>query len=77
MHFGITSAPEVHQKPMNDILEGLPGALCLIDDLIIFAKTQEEHDQLLRAVLQRLEKAHVTLNEEKCVFSQHRINFLG
>ena len=57
--------------------EGLPGALCLIDDIIIFAQTQEEHDQRLRAVLQRLEKAHVTLNEEKRVVSQHRINFLG
>ena len=75
--FGITSAPEVYQKRMNDILEGLPGVLCLIDDIIIFAQTQEEHDLQLRAALQRLEKAHVTLNEEKCVFSQRRINFLG
>jgi hypothetical protein len=62
---------------MNDILEGLPGVLCLIDDIIIFAETQEEHDRRLRAVLQRLEEAHVTLNEEKCVFSQRRIYFLG
>ena len=75
--FRITSAPEVYQKRMNDILKGLPGALCLIDDIIIFAQTQEEHDLRLRAALQRLEKAHVTLNEEKCVFSQRRINFLG
>ena len=73
--FGITSAPEVYQKRMNDILDGLPGVLCLIDDVIIFAQTQEEHDQRLRAVLQRLEKAHMTLNEEKCVFGQRRINF--
>ena len=75
--FGISSATEVYQKRMNDILEGLPGVLCLVDDTIIFARTQEEHDQRLRAALQRLSDANVTLNEEKCAFSQRRIHFLG
>ena len=33
--FGISSAPEVYKKQMNQILEGLPGFLCLIDDTLI------------------------------------------
>ena len=32
--FGISSAPELYQKRINQILEGLPGVLCLIDDVI-------------------------------------------
>ena len=31
LSFGISSAPEVFQRQMNDILSGLPGVLCHID----------------------------------------------
>ena len=58
---------------MNEILEGLPGVLCLIDDTIIFAQNQEEHDQRLLADLQGLEEANVTLNAEKCAFNKSKI----
>ena len=37
--FGISSAPEHFQKRMMKILEGLDGVLCLIDDVLVFGKT--------------------------------------
>ena len=75
--FGISSAPEVYQKRMNQILEGLPGALCLIDDILIFGQDQTEHDARLQATLKRLQEAGATLNPEKCAFSQRSLKFLG
>ena len=36
--FGITSAPEYFQKKMSAVVDGLQGALCLIDDILIFGK---------------------------------------
>ena len=60
--FDISSAPELFQQQMNRILEGLPGVLCLIDDVVVFGATQEEHDQHLEAALRRIEKARCTLN---------------
>ena len=42
--FGICSAPEHFQKQMNNILSGLPGVLCHMDDVLIFGSTQQEHD---------------------------------
>jgi len=42
--FGISSAPELFQRRMNQILEGLPGVLCLIDDVLVFGATEDEHD---------------------------------
>jgi len=68
--FGISSAPELFQ-------EGLDGVLCLIDDVLIFGSSKEEHDARLSAVLQRIEKAGATLNKEKCLFRQTKIKFLG
>ena len=75
--FGITSAPEFFQKQMSNILSGLEGVVCMIDDVLVHGKTQLEHDQRLTAVLDRLRKAKVTLNKEKCEFSKHSIRFLG
>ena len=39
--FGITSAPELFQRCMSKLLEGLEGCLCLIDDVLIFGKDQD------------------------------------
>ena len=75
--FGITSAPEFFQKQMSKILTGLDRVVCMIDDVLIHGKTPQEHDQRLVAVLDRLRKAKVTLNKEKCEFSKHSVRFLG
>ena len=57
MPFGISSAPEHFQKRMSEILEGQVGVLCLMDDIIIYGHSQEEHNQRLQATLRRLESA--------------------
>ena len=75
--FGISSAPELYQRRMSQILSGLPGVLCHIDDVLIFGATQTEHDNRLKAALSRLETAGVTLNADKCKFRQSSIQFLG
>ena len=77
MPFGISSAPEHFQKRMNHILAGLNGVLCLMDDILIFAKDQAEHDKRLEAALTRIQVAGATLNLEKCEFGKSQIKFLG
>ena len=75
--FGITSAPEVFQKRMSTILDGLDGVLCHMDDVLIFGANQEEHDRNLTAMLTRLQAAGVTLNASKCEFNREQVKFLG
>ena len=69
--------PELFQSHMNRILEGLEGNLCHMDDMLIYGAGQAEHDSRLRAVLERLQTAGMTLNAQKCVFNKRRIRFLG
>lgn len=59
------------------MLRDLEGVICLIDDILIYGNTQEEHDERLLAVLTRLEEAGLTLNREKCEFSRREVKFLG
>ena len=75
--FGISSAPELYQKCMNQVLEGFPGVLYLIDDTLIYGKDQSEHDARLLAALRWLKEAGVTLNTNKCAFRQKSVKFLG
>ena len=49
----------------------------MMDDVLIFGETQEEHDSHLTRVLKKLEYVGLTLNKDKCQFSLDRITFLG
>ena len=62
---------------MSDILTGLDGVVCMMDDVLIHECTPEEHDARLEKVLQRLQDAGLTLNLQKCQFSQSEVKFLG
>ena len=64
--FGISSAPEYFQRCMSDILE----VLCHIDDVIIFGRNKQEHDEQLYRALKSIQAAGVTLNREKCKFNK-------
>ena len=75
--FGISSAPEVFQKRINQILSGLSGSICLMDDILIFSRDNKEHERSLTAVLERLKTNGVTLNMEKCEFFKSELTFLG
>ena len=75
--FGITSAPKHFQRRMSEILGALNGVVCLIDDVLVHGKSQEEHDERLSKVLHRLQKEGLTLNKAKCKFSQQAVSFLG
>ena len=75
--FGITSGPEHFQRRMSEILEGQEGVVCMIDDILVFGNSVEEHEEHLVKVLERLQKSGITLNKEKCHFATNRVSFLG
>ena len=62
---------------MSSILNGLPGVICLMDDILVHGESQTQHDDRLVKVLYRLQEAGLTLNSEKCKFSQSKVRFLG
>ena len=75
--FGITSVPEYFQKKMAEVLRDCDGVVCLMDDILIYGRSQEEHHARSVVVLERLRKEGVTLNKDKCQFVIIRIKFLG
>ena len=47
-----------------------------IDDILIYAPTEEEHDRRLRVVLQRCRDANLSLNKDKCVIKTQELKYL-
>lgn len=47
------------------------------DNVLIFGRTQREHDTKLHTALEKIQSAGVTLNKEKCEFNKDRLTFLG
>lgn len=48
-----------------------------IDDIIVYGKTEEEHDKYLHDVLEVLKSHNVLLNEKKSQFKVRQLAFLG
>lgn len=77
LNFGISSAAEIFQNVIRETLEGIDGALNISDDILVFGKDHEEHNQSLRAVFQRLKEKGLTLNKDKCEYSKDKLVFFG
>lgn len=75
--FGITSAPEIFQRKMEEILKDLSGVHVIMDDILIHGANDADHDTRLAAALTKIKKSGLKLNKEKCLFRQNELQFLG
>lgn len=75
--FGITSAPALFQKAMDQILAGLPGVRCYLDDILVTGRDVTDHLHNLDLTLQRLKEYGLKVRKEKCEFFQPSIEYLG
>lgn len=75
--FGISSAPEIFQRTMNELLGDTKGVICYFDDILIHSADEKEHNEVLLKVKTKLKEVGLTLNEDKCLYKQSEIKFLG
>jgi hypothetical protein len=67
---GLTNSLATFQAYINKALQGLVNSFCIVylDDILVFSKTKEEHDQHLQQVCQRLREAELYVKPFKCQF---------
>ncbi|XP_015748527.1 PREDICTED: RNA-directed DNA polymerase homolog [Acropora digitifera] len=66
--FGLTSACEIFQRRMTELLEGIDGVVVTQDDILVSGGTMAEHDERLNKVLRVVNDAGLKLNLAKCVW---------
>jgi hypothetical protein len=79
MSFGLTNAPAYFMYLMNKVfMEYLDKFMVVfIDDILIFSKNEEEHDDHLHLVLQKLRENQLYAKLSKCEFWLKEVSFLG
>ena len=75
--FGVSSAPSIFQRVMENLLQGIPGVCVYIDDILVTGQTDGKHLDHLAEVLRRLSKAGMWLKRSKCAFLLPSVQYLG
>jgi len=77
--FGITNSLATFQVMMNKILRDLMNkgkVVVFVDDVLVKTETEEEHDEIVKEILRRLEENNLYVKPEKCVWKARKIGFL-
>ena len=79
MPFGLAGAPSTFCRLMSMVLRDLLWVVCIcyLDDIVIFARTQEDLLVRLDRVLTRLREVGLKVKPSKCALFQKQVHFLG
>jgi hypothetical protein len=80
MFFGLTNSPATFQTMMNDLFKELIDegvTIVYIDDILIYTEDLAKHREVVKRVLEILEKHHLYLKPEKCEFEKEKVEYLG
>jgi hypothetical protein len=77
--FGLTGAPAAFMKWMQQLFHHLldKTVVVFLDDILIYSKTEEEHREHLREVLEILRKNQLYAKPQKCQLFKRSVTFLG
>ena len=79
MPFGLTNAPTAFMDLMNRVFRPYLDqfVVVFIDDILVYSKDEQEHEQHLKIVLQTLREKKLYAKFSKCDFWLKEVSFLG
>jgi hypothetical protein len=75
--FGICHVGDDYSRRVSAVFDDLPNCRRIIEDILIFSETYEEHVPLVRQVFQRAAHHQIAINTQKIQFAQPSVLFGG
>ena len=75
--FGLNCAGDLFQKRMDEVLEGVENVVNIADDIVVFGRSGQEHDNALQKLLRRAAEKNIKFGKAKCRFRVTCITFFG
>ena len=77
--FGLANAPAIFQSAMNRVFSDymFKFVVVYLDDILVFSRNQEEHQEHLRLICARLREHQLYLKKSKCELYKKEVTFLG
>lgn len=77
MPFGLVMSQDVFQQHMDQFLEECEGIVSITDDIVVYGKTEAEHDTNLHKLMQVANKKGLKFNSTKCFIKVQQVTFFG
>jgi hypothetical protein len=77
MSFGLRNTTQTLKSFMDDILWGLDFSFAYLEDILVFSRSLEQHEQHLRALFDQLQRYRIPINPAKCVLRAPEATFLS
>ena len=75
--FGLSSSQDIFQRIMSEMFHDIKGVEVVVDDLLIWGESKEQHDARLTQVLERARHRNLKLNKTKCQIRKDAITYIG
>lgn len=75
--FGISAAPGIFQRTVENLFVLVPNSVNYLDDLYVTGQTDDEHLKNLNQILTICEEQGLSIKKNKCQFLKEEVEFLG
>ena len=75
--FGIREVQDIFQEKMDQILEQCPGMIGIANDIVVYGKTEAEHDKALHNLMAVGREYGLVFNADKCDVKTPQVKFFG
>ena len=77
MPFGLKMSQDIFQARIDQTFEGCPGVTGIADDIVVYGKSEQDHDKNMHGMMARCVSAGIKLNPDKCQIKEDKIQFYG
>ena len=74
---GMRNSAQSFQRWVDNVIGDLPNVFCYLDDILVYNKSEQEHLQTIKILLERLSNAGLSISLSKCEFGKDNLEYLG